>query len=290
MAQIWIASVRFSSAGDNEYLTDAGQQKNIIYNPRVPFSLFGTNLNSLSQIYNAGGGQTTKIAGNVIVEGAGNSVCSDTDNVTPRKLIFFNAQGESISVPLEDGLQGVAVANTVAGLLSNTPFGNPVCIRLEGERLRDLFGELGGNFTGVPATVQNTSRWYSGQTDYQLDTSETITIPVKVASEDRESPPDAIASAWATCVGDLLPVRGCGNRGQRITPRKFIAQYIVGNNVGGENAVEGDASNEIPVADADPAEIVACANNIIQEVTGLYCLPYEGESDLRYDFREGVNI
>lgn len=289
MVQVKIASVVF--LGENEYFSDAAQAKSIVYNPRVPFSLYSADNATLASIYNAGGGSTVKIAGQEIVEGQGNIICSDTSDVKPRRLVFTNRAGQSLTVPVETQDDLAETANSARELLNATAFAPVVCIQLVGERIKDLFTDFGGNFNGVPATVENNSKFATGNIDYELDTGNRVTLPVKIASPDGIVPAANVAQSFNACTeGGLLPTFPCGNRGQRITPRKFIAQYLIGNNVGGENIASGVASNEIPTVTAADDAIQTCAQDIITGVDGLFCLPYEGESDLRFHLRQGIGL
>jgi hypothetical protein len=292
MVQIKIASVVFL-AGNNAYINDLDENNSLVYNPRVPFSLYSATNNTLAEIYGAGNGEVTKIAGQEISNDFGGTpVCSDTDAVRPRILRFLNRNGESLTVPVQAKEVLVAIANEIINLLGNTDFGDPVCVELVGERQVDTSEIVGADFNGVPIEVANNSRFYTGGASYQLDDPETtLELPLKVASPDGENPPEAIEDAWDSCVGDLRSSRGCGRRGTRYTPRKFTAQYLIGTNTGGENVVEGDASNEIPALQRDRSAIISCGQAIANAVGGaLFCLPYEGESDNRFHLRDGVEI
>lgn len=291
MPQIKKVSIRFvqTAEDDYRYTDDRSQIRTTVYVARVPFSLYNASNAVLTSIYEAGGGVVAKIGGQVINAAANNSQCGESSNIKPRKLQFVLNTGESLTVPVSKRENLVSAANDV---ITGIPDGTSVaCIQLIGEKIGDLLAELGGNYTGVPVTEANNSKWYTGNAAYSTDLPNTVQLPFKIASPNGTAPPDILVPAWNGCVGALTSSRSCGGNASRYEKRKYIPNYIIGSNSGGDNTISGDASNEIPVVSETMTDIQACGEAIVTALGGaLFCLPYQGHGDNLFHLNEGITL
>lgn len=299
MVQIKKVSIRFvSTEGETEtrYTDDLNNRRSTVYVARVPSVLFEQSNDTLRNIYQGGGGVVARIGGDVINSSVDTSLCSDSDNVRPRRFKFILNNGSTLTVPIKNRENLVTQANTITGLINGVQGVRVACIELLGEKIADLSTELGAQFTGSSKDVQNTSLFLTGARSYTIDgqtgeSSTSVQLPFKVASPDGTNPPSAISTAWTSCVGSLFSARSCGRTGGRFDKRKFIPRYLVGASSGGERNIEGEASNEIPVPGNTSTAIAECGRAIVQNVGGaLFCLEYHGHSDRRFNNLGGVQI
>lgn len=222
------------------------------------------------------GADVYKIGDEVINEEFSNLPCPESaGGFSPRKLVFISDKNQSFSVPIADRTNLIAARDAIRTALTANNF-NVVCIKLEGEVHRVLNEVLGVDTTDAtvtspdPSTTGNGS-YYSGRITYETDGGITRIAPVKIMSDTAGQPPTALATSWASCVGDFNASNGSCGGAAGIKHRRYTAQF--------QTTGDGVATREIPVKARAAADILACGNAIVTDLGGAtLCMSYTGES------------
>jgi hypothetical protein len=230
-------------------------------------------------------------AGGALVEPGSVLICSETGNLTPRKLRFSRASGGSVTIAV--ARRDLLAATVIAG---RQVLGDVVCVELIGERIDDLYLELAPPSKiaegGTPSRAPDTSGKYlvySGVQRYQVgngDGSFTgIFLPFRLETDIADAVPTILGSAFAGCV-DVATVAGCGGRSQQIKHKRYTATMLTieAAPVAGDPAIEGQQTTEVPISKYAASEILACGTALAALLPTI-CLAYAGEDDKRFDKR-----
>jgi hypothetical protein len=241
----------------------------------------GFGATATETLLNAMGAQLIKFGGTVI-NNVPSPPCPDSGIFSPRKLIFYLANGVSVGFPLAARTNAVSAA--AAGIISLGTVATVVCIKLQGEKwgnLMDILGQSGK--TPTVSGLDPRGKTYSRQYDYQTDASNPLGGVVKkkfkVDSELDDAPPAVIGNtAWITSVG----VAGspganfsCGGRDRR-KHRRYIATCLVDR-----GGLTRATQIEIPVSSSTSGDI-RTAGDVISALPPVACLQYIGESYDRF--------
>ena len=134
-----VLSYRFpvGAAAGEAYTTDNGEELDVtgrfVLPPDIDFLSAQAIINAIGAV--------------PLVDG---SVCSDSALGKLRKLVFYRASGNTMSVAFSDKANTLTVASTIKGLL-DTGDNNVVCIKLFGEEFPNLNDRMQLNYAGGTA-------------------------------------------------------------------------------------------------------------------------------------------
>lgn len=244
----------------------------------VPVGLTATATETLLNVM---GAQLVKFAGTTIND-LPSPPCPDSGMFSPRKLIFYLANGVSVGFPLAARTNALSAA--AAGIIALGSIATVVCIKLQGEKwgnLIDILGQSGKNPT--VSAFDPRGKTYSRQYDYDTDASNpfggTIKKKFKVDSETDTDPPEVIGTAaWVTSVGVASPPGAnfsCGGRDRR-KHRRYIATCLVDR-----GGLTRATKIEVPVSSSTSGDI-RTAGQTLAALPPVACLQYIGESYDRF--------
>ncbi len=261
-------------ASGQSYTTDNGEVLNVTGRFVLPPDL---DLSSAQSI-------VTAIGAEIITE---NTICSDNVLGKLRKLIFYRASGNTMSVSFSSKDDALTVATAVKGVLDA---GNSevVCIKLEGEEFRNLNDRMQLNYTGTTAishkapSSADKQNYLTGGINYTSDVTGPELRLIRSITESSDNVPAAqIISAFTACAGTVQDSVGCGNgRRNPMKHRRFIVDFVT--KLDPTDAAENSQTEsiEVPTASSSEADILNCGR-AIAALPGAYCIGYKGESHSR---------
>lgn len=272
-----------------DYTDDLGTTFPIKSSFGLPDTIADATNQQLTAIVNAAGGTVKSIKG-ITINNITDDPCPETGNITPRKLIIIFPSGLSLGVPFNKGDNIVSRANAIIAA-ARTAAGNtaPICVKLQGEKYRDILDRLGGEFTGEGVEEETSSRKFTGVITYQRDISgQSIPLPFQMNTDAINQAPSLFRSTINDCLGDLQTASfSCGSRNRQINSRRWKISYIRSLGDAGQTPV----TREIPTASRTPSQIKDCGTKLVGAQTkAVFCAGYEGESDARFHLRNGINL
>ncbi len=238
------------------------------------------------------------IAAAAIVTAAGGiitnetAVCSDGNGIKPRKLYFIRASGNSMSVAIAQSTNLISAATAIKGILDGANGGsNPVvCIKLEGEKVKNLNDELGISYDGTTFATTHAAptdaekqNYVTGVISYESDATNpiggSVLQPIRSITEKATNDFAAqLGTVPATCGLNVLTVLTCpGGRRNSRDHRRFTLYFATKADPADTEEVPQTETIELPVAGGGALDILACAN-AAAALPGLYCLDYKGEN------------
>jgi hypothetical protein len=268
-----VVSLQFALES-NPYISDAGLEYSVNARFVAPPDLDDISIASIAAA--VGGVRRTEPA-----------ICSDSQSVKPRKLVFIRASGNSVSVPFGGRASVITVATNVRNILNASANANNevVCIKLEGEEFLNLNDEMALTYDGTTFATSHKApttalkqNYVSGVFSYNADainpTGGAVVQTLRSITENSGNVFAAqLGATPATCIGDLLNILGCGN-GKR-NPRKH-RRYKLSFAIGDITNTQTETI-ELPVASNISSEILNCGQDAAA-LTGAYCIGYMGES------------
>lgn len=223
------------------------------------------------------------------------AVCSDNVSLSPRKLQFIRASGNSVSIAIPERDNLIGNAQSIVGALNGSDNTNPVvCIKLIGEQSNNLNDEFGiaydGNTFAPTHTAPSTSQkqnFVTGVIAYEADAAGTfgtsVLQPIRSITEAVDNTFAAqLGTIPADCGIDVLTVLNCpaGRRNPR-DHRRFTLSFAT-------KADPADAAEdaltetiELPVPRVGTLDVTACTT-AMAALPGLYCAAYSGENYDRF--------
>jgi hypothetical protein len=205
--------------------------------------------------------------------------CESSQIFEPRRLKFTFANGGSVSIPVPNREQLIAIATQVRAILETDLTVDVVCISLKGEEWKRLDQDLRpADVTPTPGIdirpVAGTKNpVYSVAIQYESDGDRTFVEKVKMNTNIAGSPFAPYSTEIGVALGTVLP-RGCGSA-TNVDPRHYVVDVLTTSPT---NPVR---KLIVPVADDDAADILAVGTALATNPQTL-CLRYYGESDTRF--------
>ena len=272
---------------DDDYVGDPFTNTELNITGRINYPRDFSDQNA-RDIVAAIGGVVTRLNG-VDEPNRVQSPCPSANNLTPRKLIFTRANGNSFSVilPTRGALIAVrdAIVNIVDGI--GTANGNVVCVTLQGERWDDLIRDFGagantptsGTAYRPDAGIPRNAIYYRGNYTYQTDfpANENIVKRFKIATSGDGNPvipPPGLEAPIAACLGNVILGDAICPASEDITPRRYVLTTQT-TATDGTTIIAQDT--EVPVADDNQNGIQDCGSQLAATASAL-CLSYFGES------------
>lgn len=273
--QFALLTYRGTGGAPAPYIDDRGTPRDLLARFSVPPGVTAATITTII-------GETNALPRDPLTD---KIVCPDS-GFSPRKLVFYSAEGGSISVPIGDRTNLLAAATVIQGALIGDGF-NVVCIKLEGEKFANLVDELRpAGFLGVLASA-NSSRpaaggiqpHFFGKANYASDAifGSPYVLPYKFASQAAQVFPTVFTGITALTLG-ITPLDGinsCPGSDPR-TSRRYVVQSLVT-----ENAIVRSQVTELPVFLHEDAAIQAAGVGIAT-IRSTQCLGYKGEDNSRF--------
>lgn len=273
--QFALITYRGTGGAPAPYIDDRGTPRDLLARFSVPPGVTAATITTII-------GETNGLPRDPLTD---NIVCPDS-GFTPRKLIFYSAEGGSIGVPIGDRTNLIAAATVIRGALIADGF-NVVCIKLEGEKFKNLVDELRpAGFLGFqPSTTSSRPAaggkqpHFFGKANYASDAifGDPYILPYKFASQAAQIFPAVFAPLTPLTLG-ITPLAGL-SACPGTDPRKS-RRYIVQSQVT-ENAIIRTQTTELPVFLHEDAAIQAAGVGIAT-IRSTQCIGYAGEDNSRF--------
>jgi hypothetical protein len=205
--------------------------------------------------------------------------CEGSQIFEPRRLKFTFTNGGSVSFPIPNREQLIAIATQIKQILETDLTVTVVCVSLKGEEWKRLDQDLRpAGVTPTPGAdirpaTGTKNPIYSAAIQYESDGDRTFIEKVKMNTDVAGSPFSQYSTEIGVALGTVLP-RGCGSA-TNVDPRHYTVDILTTSTL---NPVR---KLIVPVADDDSADILAVGVALATNVQTL-CLKYYGESDSRF--------